>query len=202
MVMKNLTYALGLVILAGSFSACNNKTEPKTDTKPSATQSAGAGNLKIAYVNLDTLQSQLEFFKAKKEEFDKKENTMRAELTRMEQQLQNEYIAFQKAAQAGTLSQADGEAKQKRLGQLQQNLQDKQASMEAQYTKDLSDFQDDLKKRLDEYLGKYNKDKGYDFILSQGLGSQILWGNPAFDITNDVVKGMNETADSSDSVKK
>jgi len=198
--MKQWSYVLGLIILTGSLTACNTGKTPDNNTKTTASSGeTGKSGLKIAYVNLDTLQNQLEFFKLKKEEFDKKEVSMRSELSRMEQNLQNEYIAFQKAAQAGTLSQSEGEAKQKRLGQLQQSLQEKQASLEEQYTKELNDFQEALKKRLDDYLEQYNQDKGYDFILSQGAGSQILLGNPALDITNDVIKGMNAlpAADSS-----
>jgi len=199
--MKQLIYVLGLAILTGAIAACNTGTTPKNANTTSPSGDTGKSGLKIAYVNLDTLQNQLEFFKLKKEEFDKKEASMRSELSRMEQNLQNEYIAFQKAAQAGTLTQSEGEAKQKRLGQLQQSLQEKQASLEEQYTKDLNDFQETLKKRLDDYLEKYNQDKDYDFILSQGTGSQILWGNPALDITSDVIKGMNALP-AADSTKK
>lgn len=199
--MKQLIYVLGLAILTGAIAACNTGTTLKNANTTSPSGDTGKIGLKIAYVNLDTLQNQLEFFKLKKEEFDKKEASMRSELSRMEQNLQNEYIAFQKAAQAGTLTQSEGEAKQKRLGQLQQSLQEKQASLEEQYTKELNDFQEALKKRLDDYLEKYNQDKGYDFILSQGTGSQILWGNPALDITSDVVKGMNALP-AADSTKK
>lgn len=155
--------------------------------------------LKIAYVNIDTLQNNLDFFKVKKEEFDKKEAAARGELATLQRNLQNEYVAFQKAAQAGTLTQADGEAKQKRLGQMQENLQTKQANLEADFAKQLDEFNQELKKRLDDYLAKYNKDKHYDFILSHGNGSQILLANPAYEITADVIKGMNEDAKSGSS---
>jgi len=199
--MKQWTFILGLAILSGAITACNNGNSPKNTNATSTSGEVGNMGPRIAFVNLDTLQNQLEYFKLKKEEFDKKEVSMRNELSRMEQTLQNEYIAFQKAAQAGTLTQSEGEAKQKRLGQLQQSLQEKQATLEQQYTQELNDFQEALKKRLDDYLEKYNQDKGYDFILSHGTGSQILWSNPAYDITDDVVKGMNAIP-VSDSAKK
>lgn len=185
--MKSLFITLLAVGIFG-LVACDRK-QPQSSTTEK-TNSA----LKVAYVNIDTLQNNLEFFKTKKSEFDKKESAAKAELAGMQQNLQNEYVAFQKAVQAGTLTQADGEAKQKRLGQLQENLQAKQANLEADFGKQLDDFNKELKKRLDDYLTKYNKDKNYDFILSHGIGSQILLANPAYDITADVIKGMNEDA--------
>jgi outer membrane protein len=37
---------------------------------------------------------------------------------------------------------------------------------------------------------EYNKDKGYDFIITK-LGENLLYANPAYDITNEVTAGLN-----------
>ncbi len=189
--LKNTLLISALLVAGISFQSCGTKqNDPKSN---SATTSNNTGsNLKIAYVNIDTLQEHLEFFKKEKANFEKKQEAARNELASLERQLQNEVAAFQKAVQAGTLTQTEGEAKQKRLGQLQQNLQDKQASLESKMGKEMEAFNADLKKRLDDYLAKYNTDKKYDFILSDGLGSQILLANPTYNITLDVIRGMNE----------
>lgn len=186
--MRNITAAIVALFLATGLLSCNGGN----NAKPAATVSTTGNGLKIAYVNIDTLQNNLEFFKAKKAEFDQKEKSIQQELSGMQQNLQNQYVALQKAAQAGTLTQAEGEAKQRKLQQLQQDFQNKQSGYESQYTKELSDFNNELKKRLDDFLTKYNKDKHYDLILSDMEGGQILLVNPSFDITADVIKGMNE----------
>jgi lipoprotein len=41
------------------------------------------------------------------------------------------------------------------------------------------------------YLKEYNKDKKYSIILAKS-GDNILYADPAYNITDDVVKGMNQ----------
>ena len=150
--------------------------------------------MSIAYVNIDTLTDNLDFFKQNKEVFEKEEQKLNAEIDGLARSFQNEYAAFQKKAQSGTLSQLEGEAGQRKLQQMQQNLEERRQALSNEFMKKQSDFNTELKKRLDAYLEKYNKDKKYDYILSHGAGSQILWGNKAYEITQEVIKGMNEEA--------
>ena len=54
----------------------------------------------------------------------------------------------------------------------------------AKYNKALSDS-------VHNYLKEYNKDKKYSIILAKS-GDNILYADPAYNITDDVVKGMNQ----------
>jgi outer membrane protein len=175
------------------FASCDNKksTESAKDTKTTPTATATAPTGKIAYVDMDTLEAKYDYLKAKKAELEKKTAALDAEVGKMAQNLQNEYAAFQKKAQAGTLTQAEGEAGQKRLGEMQQNIETRRQTLGAQLMKEQEAFTKDLQSRLDAYLLKYNANKGYDYILSYAKGGSILFANKALDITADVVKGMN-----------
>ena len=178
------------------FASCNGKkdtattaaTTPATGTTAPATTPTG----KIAYVNLDSLETQYEYFKTKKVDFEKRQASMEAEVERLAQSLQTEYAAFQKKAQAGTLSQAEGEAAQKKLASMQQNVESRRQALGGQLMKEQEAFNKELQDRLDNYLVKYNAGKSYDFILSYVKGGNILLANKALDITADVIKGMNE----------
>ena len=186
-------------LIAGSLAAtviffsCDSKkttTAAKTETKTTEAKATTPSG-KIAYVNLDTLGEKYEYFKLRKAEFEKKTANMEAEVEKLAQNLQSEYAAFQKKAQAGTLTQAEGEAGQKKLGQMQQNIETRRQSLGSQLMKEQETFNAELQKRLDDYLVKYNEDKGYDLILSYVKGGNILFANKALDITDDVIKGMN-----------
>lgn len=174
-------------------ASCDNKktTESAKETKTTPTAPATAPTGKIAYVDMDTLEAKYDYLKAKKAELEKKTAALDAEVGKMAQNLQNEYAAFQKKAQAGTLTQAEGEAGQKRLGEMQQNIETRRQTLGAQLMKEQEVFTKDLQSRLDAYLLKYNADKGYDYILSYAKGGSILFANKALDITEDVIKGMN-----------
>jgi len=187
-----LTLGLGALCLV----SCDNKKTgtPKTEAKTETVASPAAGSHegRIAYVDMDTLQVKYEYLKTEKANLEKESAALEAELGRMGQNLQNEYVAFQKKAQAGTLSQAEGEAAQKKLQQMQQSLEERKQTMSAQLMKKTDAFTKELQEKLDQYLLKYNTDKHYDYILQYQKGGSILFANPALDITADVVKGMNE----------
>src|SRR5690606_6056358 len=179
------------VCLAGSLllGACN---EQVAQTSPAADSVSSAASLKIAYVNLDTLESNYEYFKTKKIEFEKRQQSMQNEVERLARNFQQELTAFQKKVQAGSLTQTEGEAAQKRLAGMQENLERSQPSLGQQLMTEQEAFNLDLQKRLDDFISVFNKDKGYDFILSYVKGGNILFDNPKLDNTQEVISGMNE----------
>lgn len=185
--------ALGLSagLLLASCGDKKGTTAAKTPETKAAEAPATAPTGKIAYVNLDTLEVRYDYFKQRKAEFEKKTAAMEGEVEKLAQGLQSEYAAFQKKAQAGTLTQAEGEAGQKKLAAMQQNIESRRQSLGAQLMKEQETFNKELQQRLDNFLVKYNANKGYDFILSYVKGGNILFANKALDITEEVIKGMN-----------
>lgn len=187
--MKNLSLILSLVAVAGVaglFFMQQNKPKeaPVTVGTPSGSN--------LAYVDIDSLESQYDLLKTRREEFRKKQSQMENELQRSYGQMQNDANEVQKRLQANNLTQSEYEAAQKRLMQMQQSLESRKEALTQQLMKEQEDFNADLKRRLDSFLAEYNKTHHYDFILSySGAGSAILYANHAHDITADVVAGMN-----------
>jgi outer membrane protein len=48
-----------------------------------------------------------------------------------------------------------------------------------------------LRESINNYVKEYNAEKGYDFIITK-LGENLLYANPALDITQEIVDGLNE----------
>lgn len=185
---------LGVIVLfALHFS---NKPANKVGTAPARTTASGnlAAGSRIAYIDIDTLEANYEYFKAKKEDFTRRQANLEGELERSARALQTEANALQQKAQAGTLSQSDGEAAQKRLMGMQQNLEQRRQSMAAQLMKEQDAFNSDLQKRLDAWLEEYNANKTYDYVLSYSKAGSILYADKGLDITKDAIDGMNERA--------
>jgi outer membrane protein len=168
--------------------AAGTQAGPATSSSEAASTSSSA---KIAYVNLDSLGAKYEYFKNKKADFDKRTAAIEVEIERLARNLQNEYNTLQGKAKAGTLTQAEGEAAERKLGAMQQDLETRRQNLGNQLMKDQDAFNEELQKRMDQYMEKFNADKGYDFILSYTKGGGILYANPAKDITNEVVDFMN-----------
>ena len=49
----------------------------------------------------------------------------------------------------------------------------------------------ELRDSINNYILEHNKTKGYDFILTK-IGDNILYANSTFDITDEIVKGLNK----------
>jgi outer membrane protein len=176
------------IIILTINSSCNNDK-----SKPSATvNTGGATTGKIAYINVDSLQEKYAFWKTEAEALAAEQAKIESELQRSAQQLQNDAAAFQQKAQSGNLSEAEGRAAQQRLGQMQQSLETRRTTLGEQLQAKQIAFSEKLQKNIDEYLAIYNKDNKYDYIMSYTKSGQILYANKALDITEDVLKGLNE----------
>ena len=159
-----------------------------------------AGNLalsgaRIAYVNTDTLEAKYDMLVAMREVFKTRQAKMEEELQRSYQQMQDDASDVQKKAAANTLTQAEYEAAEKRLLGKQKTLEAMKESMTDKLTKDQEAFNYDLKARLNKFLEDYNNTKHYDCILAYTYtGSTVLYIDKRLDITDDVVKGMNDAS--------
>ena len=59
----------------------------------------------------------------------------------------------------------------------------------------------EMRDSIQAFLKTYNKAKKYDYILSRS-GDNILLANPKFDITRDVVAGLNKRYKAKPEVKQ
>lgn len=180
---------------AGTFMACQ---QPGKQAGTAATPAAG-GNAAapagcvIAYVDIDTVEANYDYFKEKKAELEKKQQAIDNELKANLRALQNEAADFQR--RANTMTQAEGESAQRSLYEKQQQLEAKRQNLAQQYGEQEAKFNEDLQKRLDNFLQTFNSDKRYAYILSYRSGaSNILFKDPKYDITAEVIKGLNEAS--------
>jgi len=178
-------------------------TEKKADAKNSDARPADAATtgLKIAYVNIDSLESHNELLKKRRDEFKKKQETMENELQQSYQQMQSMGEGMQRKAQS--MTQSELQQAEKQLMIMQQSLESRKQSLSEQLAREMETSNRDMKKKLDSFLENYNKDKHYDFILSYSSsgGSAIMYASKQYDITNEVIAGMNSAPKTADTKK-
>ncbi len=197
--MKNFFIVLYTVAISGAlmFTGCNgsNKGGSATTGSISSANPVPVGGAKIAYVNMDSLESKYELLKAKREEFKTREEQMEQELQRSYQQMASDAQEVEKKARENNLSQTEYETANKRLNQQDQSLKIRKQTLTDQLMKEQEEFNKELKGQLDGFLDEYNKTHNYDYILSYSYaGSPLLYVNKQYDITKDIVDGMNARA--------
>ncbi len=200
--MKNLSTVLAALALLGVIIlfVLRGTNSATTTTRTPATNAAGKGEVpaigsRVAYVDIDTLEANYEYFKTKKSDFTKRQSAIESELQRSAQQLQTQAADFQKKAQAGGFaSQAEGEAAGRKLQQMEQSLNTRRESLAAGLMKDQETFNRDIQDRLDAFLTEYVKGKNIDYVLSYSKSGSILYADKTLDLTEEVIAGMNAAA--------
>lgn len=182
---KNVLFA---ILLAGVMASCNNQS-PKLDEQPAANDSIQEG-IKIAYVEVDSLMTQFEFAKEKSKELEKKSLNARNTLTQKGNQLQAAANNFQQKLQNnGFTSREQAEGVQQALQRQQNDLAALQARLENELASEQQKFLQALQDSLNNFLIDYNKDKKYTMIINK---SAILYAGKKYDITQDVINGLNK----------
>ncbi len=186
--MKNVPIALSGLSLVGvavlfylHFATPNNTSSAKPVV---------AGDIKIAYVNSDTVLKYYDYYKEVKTRFEAKGKKLDQDLQNRAQALQNEIGAYQRNLSTMTIGQA--KAIEEDLGKKQQNFRMYQQSVEQELVNDQSKVNSELYGNITSFLKTYGAERGLDVVLKYDPSSDLLFGNTAIDISQDVIKGLNE----------
>lgn len=181
---------LAAVAISAALTSCN-KSNPQVEEK-SSPKTPASSELKIAYVEVDSIMSQYQFCIDTKKVLEKKAKEGSDNLAAKEKELNAAGQKFQDDIQANRISsQAEGERRQAALQQQAANLQQLQGVLAGELQKQQDDFNVALHDSIQNYLQVYNKDKKYSYILSKS-GDNILYADKAYDITAEVIAGLNK----------
>ena len=183
-------YIFSALAIAAMMVSCNNQS-PKMDEQPAAGETSASG-LKIAYVEVDSLMTQYDFAKDYSVTLQKKSNNARNTLTTKGNALQAAGNNFQqKLNNNGFTSREQAASQQAAIERQQRDLQELQARLESELASETAKFTEALRASLQNFLKDYNKDKQFSLILTK-QGDNILLADKKFDITNDVINGLNK----------
>lgn len=191
--MKKTAYAAA-ALAAVMISACsgNEKTADaeKTEKKTVKVESESfEPTTNIRYYNMDSVMANYELVKTFNEanlrtmtELQNAQRSREGELNRLAASIQ------QKMQNNGYLSEASYNADVAELNKKQQAAQNYLGSLQQRAQEDALRQQEEFIDSLNNFLAEYNKARHYDAILLYAPGELF---NPALDITNDIIEGLN-----------
>ena len=181
-----LALAIGLM-----FAQCAGNNNASTTSAPVA-GATGSSNMKIAFVEIDSLLTKYNFWNDLSEQMLKKEENSRTTLNEKGKKLEAEVREFERKIQNnGYASRERAEQEQARLMKQQQELQELQQKLANDLAAENQKNSLELRDSINSFLNEYNKTKGYDLIISNTAFDNLLYGNPAYNITNEIVEGLN-----------
>jgi outer membrane protein len=188
--MKNISLMLNAVLFVAVAGLYYLHFSPKGNTATSESP-ANPSDLKIAYINSDSVLKYYEFFTLNKEKLESKGKQLDQDFRNRAQSLQNDINSYQR--NVGTMTIGQAKTIEEDLGKKQQNLQLYQRSLEQEIMNDQAKMNEELYAKITAYLKKYGEEKGLQVVLKYDPTSDLLYGGQTIDITQDVIKGLNET---------
>ncbi|MBN2662783.1 MAG: OmpH family outer membrane protein [Bacteroidales bacterium] len=174
-----------IVLLIGQFSN-KEKSNTTPNVEPKETQ--------IVYVNIDSVLISYDLYNALSLQLMQKQQQLESELQTKMLSLQNRMTQLQNKFNQALITSANYQQQAEALTNEQYTLQ----SWQEQKALELNEDQVGLTQRVYDSIvsvvNYINADKKYDLIISSSLGGTLLYGNPDWDITDQVVTLLNQRA--------
>ena len=185
-VLLSLVAGFLLIMHFGSKKARTPGTE-KVVSDSSVSNTA----FRIAYFEMDSVAANFDLVKELKAELIKREEAINTEMNNRTKALRDRYNYYQNLEQNGKLSEPDKEAAGQELRNMEDEMKGRKQQLDQDYSNHMMTKQNEIKTKIEDFLKEYNKTRDFSYIVSyeQGL---FYYRDTAFNITNDVVKGLND----------
>jgi outer membrane protein len=153
---------------------------------------ASCESMPVAYLNVDSLLANYTFAQAANETLMKKQEDARLKMNTKVRTFQNEVAEFQRKLENNAfLSRERAEKEQQRLAKKEQELQELEAKLTQDILMENQNLNMQLADSLNNYLKVFNADGRYHIILSNTAKDNVLMAAEQYDITAQVIEGMN-----------
>ncbi len=189
--VKKITLVFGIIALAGfTLFSCNQPNESTASNPDGGNSEISIADLKIAYIQTDSVITKFDFYKKRSEEITEKGKKFEGELSTRARGFEQEVSNFEQTAQSMTPNQA--RAKQEELVKKERNLMTYRDNLMQELSADESKLYSDVYDQIQEFLVEYAETKDLEMILSYTRGGAVWYSKKSFDITQDVVDALNK----------
>ncbi len=188
--MRNLIMGLAALSCIVMFAQCAGNQNGQ-NTEGTATPSV-VSDMKVAYVEIDTLLSKYNFCIDLNEAMVKKSENVRLQLNQKAQDLQKQQQEFQTKYQNNAFLSAErAQQEYDRITKLSDDLQKLSDKLQSELAAESEKNNIQLSDSIKNFLKEYNKTKGFTLIISNTGMDNLLYADKALDITQEVLDGLN-----------
>jgi outer membrane protein len=188
--MKKMISMMAVAACASlAITSCNNQPQQNETKGGNATEQKSGS--KIAFVEVDSIMSQYDFWKDVTKLMEQKERNIQGTLAAKQKNLQQAAQNFQQGIQSNKYTQQQAQSIQASLQKQAQDADALQQRLGAEYQQEVAKYNKALTDSIHHFIDAFNKDKKYSMILAK-QGDNILYADKSLDITDEIVKGMNK----------
>ena len=184
-----------LLLALGIVSCETPQNEAPSDAAVADTLAAEPESkpLSIAFIYGDTINKKYNFLIDAQSELNAEEKRIQERIQRKLQRAEQRAVELNQ--QAPTMTQTQMQEAQLELQNLDLELQQFQEKLGSDFRKRERELQEEYLSRVNEYLDEYNADGRYDFVMNFQPGGNLIWAKEKHDVTQEVLKGLNEKYD-------
>lgn len=190
-IVTNVVLAVAVAILFVLHFTGGDTGGSKAKDAPAATL-ADPSDISIAFFSMDSVMNNWDLYYSYQQELAKKQSEMEAEFAGKTESFYQRVQDAQYKIQRQLVTRAEAEQLQQQLGTEEQELM----QLQNQYAADLQE-QGMVRNRqmmdmIERYVTTLSKEMGYAYVYSYQFGGNLIYGSEAYDITSQVVAGLNE----------
>jgi|TARA_B110000459_G_scaffold40471_1_gene43766 outer membrane protein len=203
--MKNLSLGLNAVLILAvailyylHFSSATpveeTVVESLVEMKEDPVNETGKIASKIGYLNTDSLRANYKFYDELIAKLKGRERKYEKELSSKSAAFEKEVMEFQQ--KAPTMTQFEGQMRQKELGKKEKDLYALQEKFAIKFQNEQTKLDEEFQNKVNNFIKNYNTEAGYNLIIGASkMGNVVLDYNEGLNITNEIVSGLNEQYD-------
>lgn len=194
--MNNLTFrTLGVAVVASLFltASCGGDKKNSTDiTTESKVVVPKENTMKIGFYHMDSLNENYELLKDVSDELEKKMKSMSVNFETEVKSFEKWASDMEKKMKDGLLLSSEEKKFMEQFQKRQYELGQKEQKMQMDLQKMQGDNLLKAANRISDFVKRYAEENGFDMIFQYQLGGQITYINEAFDVTSDIISGLNK----------
>ena len=184
-------YLFLAMIMGMCLTSCNNQNNAETAAADQTPETETTG-LRIAYVELDSLMSQYELYKDYEVVLTQKGTEIQNTLAQKQRKLESNATAMQRKYESNGFQTRDElERAQQSLQQQELELQQLAAELNNEFNEEQARINQEARDSIQNFLKIYNETKKFDYVMIKA-GDNLLIANPRYNITKDIVNGLNK----------
>jgi outer membrane protein len=179
--------ALYILYFARGKTVSKGKTE-----QPEASLNTDDFSKDIYYINFDTVLAHYDMYLDLQDQLEKMAKTSEAELAAKDKAFQKEVADYQSQMQKGLLLRSEAQEREQQLATIQQQLLKLQENLRLDLTEQQVVANRKVLDSIMKYLAEIQHEYNYKIVLGTQFGGGVLYADEDLDITQRVIKGLNE----------
>lgn len=190
-IVTNVVLVAAVAVLFVLHFAGNGKSEGKSETAASAIM-ATPSDISIAFFSMDSVMSQWDLYFEYQQELGQKQSELESDFAGRTETFYQSVQDARYKMERGLVTRSEAEQLQQQLATEEQNLMTLQNQYSAQLQEEGMVKNRKMLDMIERYVAELSKTRGYSYVYSYQFGGNLIYGAKPYDITSEVVNGLNE----------